>query len=216
VDYIAAKARFDSAYQPEKPGHWVTLAQPFYMGKFTVAQKQYQELIGSNPSTYKGKDNPVEMVSWNDAQAFCKTLTERVKQTVRLPAEVEWEFACRAGTTSTYDSGDSEAALDRVAWYCANSKIMTHPVGQREPNAFGLYDMHGNVCQWCQDWYDEYYYSKSPSENPEGAVPGTFRLLRGGSWRYLPVGCRSANRSESDSGNRRNDIGFRIAAPASP
>ena len=142
---------------------------PFYMGKFAVTQGHYQAVTGQNPSQFKGRDNPVETVSWNDAQAFCKKLTSKQIQAVRLPTEAEWEFACRAGTRTRYYSGDTEADLALVAWYSAkNSKGTTHPVGQKEANTFGLYDMHGNVWQWCQDWYGEDYYGKSEAENPKG------------------------------------------------
>ena len=202
-------------FPDERPAHPVTLTQPFYMGKFVVTQEQYQQVVGTNPSNFKDNDNPVEQVSWDDAQAFCKKLAEQTKQAVRLPTEAEWEYACRAGTTSTYHSGDAEADLARVAWYYANSKNTTHPVGQKEPNAFGLYDMHGNVWQWFQDWYAADYYGKAPAENPEGPAQGAFRVLRGCSWVVIPMACRSACRSRSDPGGRDRHVGFRVAAPAS-
>jgi len=201
-------------FPDERPIHPVTLTQPFYMGKFAVTQEQYQAVIGATPSHFKGKDNPVEQVSWDDAQAFCKRLTEQTKQTVRLPTEAEWEYACRAGTTTAYHSGDSEADLARVAWYDGNSKSTTHPVGQREANTFGLYDMHGNVWQWCQDYWDENYFSKSSAENPQGPDQGAVRLLRGGSWGNILVYCRSACRFRRGPGNRSNFIGFRVMVPA--
>ena len=113
---------------------------------------------------------------------------------MRLPTEAEWEHACRAGTRTAYYSGDTEADLGRAAWYEGNSKETTHPVGQKEPNRFGLYDMHGNVWQWCQDWYAEDYYAKSKAEDPEGPAQGAFRVLRGGSWYFDPWVCRSASR----------------------
>ena len=193
----------------EHPAHRVTLTQPFYLGKFSVTQEQYQAVIGANPSHFKGKDYPVENVSWDDAQAFCKKLSEQTKQPVRLPTEAEWEYTCRAGTTTTYYSGDSEADLGRVAWYDGNT---THPVGQKEANAFGLYDMHGNVWQWCQDWYGEDYYGKSVVENPQGSDRGEYRLLRGGSWHGDPMDCRSALRLGGDPFNRYLVNGFRIVS----
>ena len=215
LDYQAAKARYDAAYKEEKPGHPVTLTQPFYMGKYDVTQEQYQQVIGTNPSNFKGKDNPVETVSWDDAQKFCEKLSELSHQAVRLPTEAEWEYGCRAGTTTTYYSGDTDKDLDRVAWYGANSKSTTHPVGQKEPNVFGLYDMHGNIWQWCQDFYGEDYYGKSEAENPQGPTQGAFRVLRGGSWYGGPVYCRSAGRFGSGPGGRSYGVGFRVAlAPA--
>ena len=214
TEYEAALGRFRSAESDEKPAHPVTLAQPFYMGKFVVTQEQYQQVSGTNPSHFKSQDNPVEQVSWDDAQAFCKKLTEQTKQTIRLPTEAEWEYSCRAGTKSTYYSGDMETDLARVAWYDANSKSTTHPVGQKEPNAFGLYDMHGNVWQWCQDWYGEDYYGKSATENPQGPAHGAGRVLRGGSWFDDSVFCRSAFRFWVDPVSRFNHIGFRVVVRA--
>ncbi len=210
AEYAAAKARYDSALQSEKPAHAVTLTQPFYMGKFVVTQEQYEEMTGMNLSSFKGKDNPVEQVSWEDSQVFCKRLTGEAKQAVRLPTEAEWEFACRAGTTTTYHSGDTEADLGRVAWHSANSKGTTHPVGRKEPNAFGLYDMHGNVAQWCQDWYGEDYYRKAEAENPQGPAQGARRVLRGGSWGASPRYCRSASRYRRIEFGGSDIVGFRV------
>ena len=195
--------------EDEHPAHDVILTQPFYMGKFDITQEQYQHVMGTNHSHFKGKSNPVEAVSWDDAQDFCKKLIVQTKQSIRLPTEAEWEFSCRAGTRTTYHSGNTEADLDRVAWYGANSKGTTHPVGQKEPNTFDLYDMHGNVWQWCQDWYGKNYYSKSLTESPRGPAHGGWlvfrggswdfnaegsRVLRGGSWGFNAEGCRSASR----------------------
>jgi len=198
----------------EHPAHPVTLTQPFYMGKFAVTQEQYQAVTGATSSHFKGKDNPVEQVSWDDAQAFCKKLTEQTKQTVRLPTEAEWEYACRAGTTTAYHSGDSEADLARVAWYGGNSNSTTHPVGQKEANTFGLYDMHGNVWQWCNDYWDENYYSKSPAKNPQGPDQGAVRLLRGGSWLANLAYCRSACRGRGNPVRGASLFGFRVMVPA--
>ena len=214
AEYTAAKVRYNSANPEEKPAHSVTLTQPFYMGKFAVTQEQYQAVTAATPSHFKGKDNPVEMVSWDDSKAFCKKLAEQTKQLVRFPTEAEWEYACRAGTTTTYHSGDTEADLARVAWYNADSKGTTHPVGQKEANAFGLYDMHGNVWQWCQDQRDENYYSKAPAENPQGPEQGAVRLLRGGSWFNDPMFCRSARRNWLLPDLPSKLIGFRVVVPA--
>ena len=210
LEFTSSVARFESASENEKPAHTVTLTQPFYMGKCDVTQEQYQQLIGTNPSQFKGKDNPVEMVLWDEAQGFCKKLTEQTKQTVRLPTEAEWEYSCRAGTTTAFYSGDAEADLSRVTWYAGNSKNTTRPVGQKDPNGFALYDMHGNVSQWCQDWYGEDYYSKSPTANPQGPDQGTERLLRGGSWYDGSMGCRSAFRGWYVPDFRSSIIGFRV------
>jgi formylglycine-generating enzyme required for sulfatase activity len=211
AEIAAAQARYKAAYDNEKPAHPVTLTQPFYMGKLDVTQEQYAAVMEQNPANFKNKnkDNPVETVSWDDAQAFCKKLTEQTKERVRLPTEAEWEFACRAGTTSTYYSGDSDKDLDRVAWYYANSKSSTHPVGKKDPNAFGLYDMHGNVWQWCQDWWEDNYLHAAPAD-PQGPAQGGTRVLRGGSWGNLPVDCRSAYRFSYDPDFRYQYFGFRV------
>ena len=208
--FQSAQAQYKEASKGEKPAHGVTLTKPYYLGKFAVTQEQYQAVTGASPSHFKGKDNPVETVSWDDAQAFCKKLSEQTKQVVRLPTEAEWEYTCRAGTTTQYHSGDTEADLARVAWYSASSKNTTHPVGQKEPNAFGLYDMHGNVLQWCQDWHGDDYYSKSPAEDPQGPAQGANRVLRGGSWYLIPRYCRSAYRGWFGPVYRDNFIGFRV------
>jgi formylglycine-generating enzyme required for sulfatase activity len=214
ADYTAAVFRFHSASSDEKPAHPVTLTQPFYMGKYAVTQEQFKAVTGETPSHFKGVNNPVDSVSWEDAQEFCKRLT-KAKQTVRLPTEAEWEYSCRAGTTTTYYSGDTGADLARSAWFYWNSNSTTHPVGQKEPNAFRLYDMHGNVWQWCHDWYTEDYYGKSPDTDPEGAAQGAFRLLRGGSRNGFPFDCRSAGRGRYEPGEVRHSLGFRIVMPAS-
>ena len=200
-------------FEDENPAHEVTLTKPFYVGKYEVTQEQYQQVTGANPSSFKGKDSPVETVSWDDAREFCKKLAEQTKQTIRLPREAEWEYSCRAGTRTAYYSGDTDEDLDRVAWYFANSKNTTHPVGQKEPNLFGLYDMHGNVREWCKDWYGGDYYSKSLTENPEGPAQGAYRVLRG-SWHYSPMFCRTAFRRWTIPGRRLNFIGFRVVLPA--
>ena len=164
--------------------------------------------MGTNPSHFRGKTNSVESVSWGDAQMFCKKLTEQTKQTVRLPTEAEWEYSCRAGTRTAYYSGDTEKDLDRVAWNSANSKNTTHPVGQKEANVFGLYDMHGNVWQWCDDFWGD--YPKEAAIDQKGPLKGFIRVLRGGSWDSDPGYCRSALRNLSDSGNRDVNNGFRV------
>ena len=208
-EYEAVKARYQLAEPDEKPAHEVTLTRPFYMGKFDVTQEQHQQVRGTNPLYFfTGKDYPADRVSWDDAQIFCRKLTAQTKQTVRLPTEAEWEFSCRAGTSTMYYSGDT-GDLDRVAWYAANSKNTAHPVGQKEANAFGLYDMHGNVFQWCEDrWQD--YYEDSPRTDPLGPVDGNEHVLRGGHWDDSPYDCRSARRVGFGPGDRFYSFGFRI------
>ena len=208
-------------YPWEQPAHEVTLTKPYYMSKYLVTQEQYQQVMGTNPSGFKGNKNPVETVSWDDAQEFCKKVTERMMASIpdpsplipdpylcRLPSEAEWEHACRAGTRTYYYSGDTEDDLKRVAWYFANSNSTTHPVGQKEANAFGLYDMHGNVWQWCQDWYSDYL--PNPVTDPQGSAQGANRVLRGGSWGSIPWNCRTADRDRRDPVNRNVFIGVRV------
>jgi formylglycine-generating enzyme required for sulfatase activity len=208
AEYKAALARFKNSGENEKPAHEVTLTTPFYMGKYGVTQAQYQYVMGTNPRRVKGVNLPVERVSWDDAQAFTKEVSEKTGLIVRLPTDAEREFACRAGTSTTYYTGDSEADLDKVAWYNANSKNTTHPVGQKLPNAWGLYDMHGNVFEWCADWYEP--YKPGAVVDPQGPSEGRGRVLRGGCWGYSPDLCRSAHRLGHDPDNLRIFIGFRV------
>jgi formylglycine-generating enzyme required for sulfatase activity len=204
----------------EEVQHEVTISKPFYMGVTEVTQAQYEAVMGTNPSKFKGATNPVDTVSWNDAADFCKKLSEKTRHPVRLPTEAEWEYACRAGTTTRFSFGDKDSVLGDYAWYDGNSGGTTrpvggttHPVGQKKPNAWGLYDMHGNVWEWCADWYGD--YPKAAATDPSGAASGAYRVLRGGSWSYNPISCRSALRhiNNPDSGSR-ND-GFRVVVSVS-
>ena len=193
------------------PAHAVTLTKAFYLGKFAVTQEQYAQVMGTNPSGFKGANLPVESVPWDDAQAFCRKVSEKTGQTVRLPTEAEWEFACRAGTTTAYYT---EADVGQAAWNEENSNGTTHPVGQKEPNAWGLYDMHGNVWEWCQDWYGG--YEAGTATDPQGPGTGTYRVLRGGSWADCPWGCGSAIRNRSSLGSRDYISGFRVVLAGPP
>jgi formylglycine-generating enzyme required for sulfatase activity len=151
----------------------------------------------------------VEQVSWDDAQEFCKRASAKCGVTLRLPTEAEWEYACRAGTRTNYHSGDAEVDLARVGWYRNNSGNTTHPIGQKEANAFGLHDMHGNVWEWCEDWYSA--YPNNPVTDPTGPATGDDRVLRGGSWiSKVPVFCRSALRYWLVPDSRYVFIGFRV------
>jgi len=192
----------------EKPIHRVTLS-PFHIGKFQITQAQWQAVMGKNPSHFKGDNLPVESISWKDAFEFCLKLSERTGKEYRLPTEAEWEYACRAGSTTRYCFGDDDAMLEQYAWYSKNSGNKTHPVGEKLPNAGGLHDMHGNVWEWCQDWYDENYYKQSPEKKPQGPTSGEDRVLRGGSWNYL-TNCRSACRSRNAPGHVSILIGVRL------
>jgi formylglycine-generating enzyme required for sulfatase activity len=177
-------------YDSEKPQHHVRISKGFEMGKYPVTQAMWEFVMGNNPSNFKGADRPVENVSWNDVQDFLQRLNAKNDgYRYRLPTEAEWEYAARAGNTSAR-YGDLQA----VAWYDDNSGNETHPVGQKQPNAWGLYDMLGNVRGWTADWYEENYYQHSPSTDPQGPSSGQFRVLRGGSFygfaRYARASCR--------------------------
>lgn len=198
----------------EGPQHNVTVPR-FYIGKYEVTQAQWKAVMGSgnNPSYFKGDDLPVEQVSWNDAKGFCQKLSSMTGKTYRLPSEAEWEYACRAGTTGAYAGN-----LDAMAWYDNNSGNKTHPVGQKQPNAFGLYDMHGNVWEWCEDvWHDRYggQHGNPPADGSAWLSGGdsSFRALRGGSC-FSSRGVRSADRVGLAPVVRVNYFGFRVVAPA--
>jgi formylglycine-generating enzyme required for sulfatase activity len=204
--YISAGS-FKMGNGDAKSVHDVTISKPFEMGKYEVTQAQWQAVMGNNPSYFKNCDQcPVEQVSWGDAQKFINKLNAKNDgYEYRLPTEAEWEYACRAGTT-----GDYAGNLDSMAWYDSNSGSKTHPVGQKQPNAFGLYDMHGNVWEWCQDWYDENYYKNSPSTDPKGASSGSNRVLRGGGWYDFARYCRAAFRNGVTPVLRSDLLGFRL------
>jgi len=190
--------------------HRVTISRSFWMGKYVVTQAQWKDIMGSNPSGFKGDNLPVENVSWNDCQEFIQKLNAKTGKHFRLPTEAEWEYACRAGTTTAYCFGDGAGQLPQYAWYSENSE-QTHPVGQKKPNAWGLYDMHGNVWEWCSDWYSKNYYKRSPSTDPTGPSSGGNRVYRGGSWNYDAQHCRSAYRDRYIPSYRSSFLGFRLA-----
>jgi formylglycine-generating enzyme required for sulfatase activity len=198
----------EGGLENERPQHRVTLSNGFYLGVHEVTQAQWRAVMPSNPSHFKGDDRPVENVSWDDCQEFCKRLGERTGKRFRLPTEAEWEYACRAGTTSEYHSGNGEEALQRVGWYRANSDQQTQAVGKLAANAWGLHDMHGNVWEWCADWYGA--YPKNDQKDPQGCSNGDARVLRGGSWGFEPRCCRAACRGGSAPGGRYSYIGCRV------
>ena len=198
-----------------EPAHKVTLAKPFYLGKREVTQEQWEKVMGRNPSEFKGAKNPVEDVSWTDCQSFVAKLKEKLPgQPFRLPTEAEWEYGCRAGTTGDYCYGDGEGLLAEYAWYGGNANGTTHPVGEKKPNGWGLYDMHGNVWEWCADWYGD--YPATAVADPQGAAAGSYRVIRGGSWNYYGYYCRAAGRYGSSPTRTSNSIGFRLARSSVP
>lgn len=198
----------------ETPRHLVTISKPFYMARYEVTQEQWTRIMGDNPSAFKGPSNPVDKVGSDDALNFIERLKKMDGKNYRLPTEAEWEYAARAGSESAYSFDDAEEQLGRYAWYSTNSGNKTHPVGLKQSNAWGLYDMHGNVWEWCQDWYDENYYSSSPSTDPRGPSSGKYRVLRGGSWGSSFNKGRAASRGNIWPDYRDIDDGFRVVMSA--
>ncbi|MCX7048263.1 MAG: formylglycine-generating enzyme family protein [Candidatus Sumerlaeota bacterium] len=192
----------------EKPVHEVTL-DFFWMGETEVTQAQYQAIMGMNLSGFKGADKPVEMVTWNDAMDFCKKLSVKTGKAFTLPTEAQWEYACRAGSSRKYCFGDSDNQLDDYAWYFVNSKLETHPVRQKKQNAWGLYDMHGNVAEWCFDLYGPYIAEKQT--NPVGKSHDTIRVVRGSGWVGGTEQCRASYRGSYIPGGWGRFLGFRVA-----
>ena len=218
-------------FKDEHPLHKVKIGEPFYLGAHEVTNGQYRQFKRDHDSKeYKGTSlngdsQPVVYVSWNDAKAYCEWLSRKEGLTYRLPTEAEWEYACRAGSRSRYSFGDRDEDLHKNGNYCDRSNTdgfswqdkthtdghnKTAPVGSFPPNAFGLYDMHGNVYEWCNDWHDSSYYGKSPSADPKGPNSGSSRVLRGGSWSSRPRFCRSANRNWITPTNASRYLGFRV------
>jgi formylglycine-generating enzyme required for sulfatase activity len=198
----------------EKPPHQVKV-NSFAIGKYPITQAQYQAVMGNNPSHFKNNpQNPVEQVSWDDAQAFCQKLSQITGKTYRLPTEAEWEYACRAGTTTRFYFGDNDHQLGDYAWYDGNSRLTTHPVGQKKPNGWGLYDMSGNVWEWCEDdWHDSY---KNAPDDGSAWIDNdnrsqSLKCLRGGSWFFYPYYCRSADRHWGIPDFLSYCFGFRVA-----
>jgi len=205
----------------EKPAHQVNIGTGFYMGKYEVTQGQWQAVMGTNPSKFKGDNLPVEQVSWNDVQEFIGKLNARGDgYTYRLPSEAEWEYACRAGTTTAFSFGDSlsssQANFDGNYPYGGAAKgvyrVKTTPVGSFQPNSFGLYDMHGNVWEWCEDWYHT-SYAGAPTDGSAWLSGAIYKLVRGGSWESGATELRSANRDILSPFSASNGIiGFRVVA----
>ena len=195
--------RFD-----EKPTHQVTLTNDYYIGKYEVTQALWQAVMGNNPSHFKGDNLPVEMVSWDECQEFISKLNSITGKTFRLPTEAEWEYAARGGKKSRGYQYSGSKNISDVAWYDGNSGNRTHAVGSKQANELGIYDMTGNVMEWCQDWYGK--YSSSSQTNPTGATSGSSRVLRGGGWNITVWGCRSSYRGNYAPGDRGYHLGLRL------
>ena len=217
--------------------HEVTISRDYHLGMHEVTQAQYTKIMGKNPSHFQGDavaerhpetnrvvkevdsaNHPVEEVSWEDAVEFCQRLSalpeeKKAGRVYRLPSEAEWEYACRAGSQMAYSFGSDEKSLVNFGWYDSNSKEKTHAVGLKKANAWGLYDMHGNVWEWCADWYDE--YPKGSATDPRGPEAGSIRVIRGGGWLLDAVYCRSADRYGRVPSFRGLNLGFRVALSSS-
>jgi formylglycine-generating enzyme required for sulfatase activity len=194
----------------EQPVHRVTITKPISMGKYEITQPQWTAVMGKNPSQFAGSDLPVERVTWEEANEFCRRLSAMVGKTYRLPTEAEWEYACRAGSTGLWSFGDDERSLQRFAWYDENARQATHAVGTRKPNAWGLHDMHGNVWEWCADWYSASAYAGGDATDPSGPASGEARVMRGGSYGALGPACRAANRFYTTPDQRLFATGLRV------
>jgi formylglycine-generating enzyme required for sulfatase activity len=196
----------------ELPQHKICIEKPFYLGESEITQKQWEDVMGSNPSKFKGMYRPVEKVTWNDTQMFIEKLNDRSKgEFYRLPTEAEWEYAARAGSQTVYSFDNDAKTLREYAWF-GNEGYGgdTHEVGQKKPNAWGLVDMHGNVWEWVQDWYDPNYYQHSLASDPKGAETGQYKVYRGGSWIAKSPLLRSATRYSGLPTTRSGDIGLRL------
>jgi formylglycine-generating enzyme required for sulfatase activity len=198
--------------------HSVTLSRDFWLHKYEVTQGEYASVMGKNPSQFPGDTNrPVEKLSYFDAVAYCSAVTKHEREAgrlppgyaYRLPSEAEWEYACRAGTTNFFSFGDAVAEADQYAWTLENSEGTTHPIGQKRPNPWGLYDMHGNVWEWCNDWFAP--YPAAELTDPSGPTNSKFKVFRGGGWNQAIEFARSANRFMMAPSNGIHFVGFRLA-----
>ncbi len=199
---------------PHNTQHEITITNSFYLGRYEVLQVQFEKMIWRNPSNFNGAKNPVETVSWDEAVSFCKKLSEMPEEKAagreyRLPTEAEWEYACRATSSAAYCFGDTAESLGEYGWFVENSNHKTHPVGEKKANRWGMYDMHGNVWEWCQDRYEPFL--SSTETDPKGPNRGPYRVIRGGSWEQMEVRCQSVYRMSMDPLTKSEDIGFRVA-----
>ena len=219
--FMMGSPESEKGRQKDETQHEVAISKDYYLGVHEVTQSEYQQVMNKNPSNFQGEKikgdsspHPVDQVSWNDAVEFCKRLSElpeekKAGRVYRLPTEAEWEYACRAGSKTTYSFGESSQSLGDYAWFFNNNDERTHPVGEKKPNAWGLYDMHGNVWEWCSDWYGQ--YPKGAVSDPAGPKEGSARVQRGGGWFGLAAVCRSAHRDGFIPSVRDADGGFRVA-----
>lgn len=210
---LVPAGEFTMGDNESKPAHPVVITKPFYLGVYEVTQAQWEAVMGNNPSRFKDARNPVESVSWDDCQEFLEKLNALAKTKAgrfALPTEAQWEYASRAGSTKRFCFGHDKPGLLDYGWHIKNSESKTHPVGEKKPNAWGLYDMHGNVAEWCQDWYEWQYYEKSPTEDPMGPTAGTTRVVRGGFWGSSAWRSRSPYRDHNSPRRSGRHLGLRV------
>jgi len=197
-------------FADESPARPVRLTKPFFFSVTEVTQEHYQKVMGANPSVNKSPKCPVDSVSWEDAHRFCQKLSEQEGRTYRLPTEAEWEYACRAGTSTQFYFGDDPAALAEHGWYADNAGKKSHPVGEKKANPWGFHDMHGNVSEWCGDWFDTDTYSFTKTPDPTGPLTGSGRVIRGGSWDSRAVLCRATRRTRELPSFKNATLGLRV------
>jgi formylglycine-generating enzyme required for sulfatase activity len=234
-EFMTGSPTSEQGRRDNETQHRVRITKPFYLGLHEVTIEQFRAFVKARHYQTEAErhgrgdffrmpqftwwdaefrqeaDHPVLYISWNDAVAFCAWLSNREKRPYRLPTEAEWEYACRAGSTTRLFFGDDASMLDEYAWYRDNADHKTHPVGQKKPNAWGLCDMHGNVYEWCSDWYSSGYYTESPVDDPTGPTSGSIRVGRGGSWYSTAGHCRSAGRGSDLPSLRYYGLGFHVA-----
>ena len=220
VFQMGSPASEEGRWDDEGPVHEVEISAGFWLGKYEVTQEQWESVMGTSP--WSGQDfvesspsHPAVYISWDDVQRFIARLNDAAgEELYRLPSEAEWEYACRAGSTTRFPFGDNESQLTHYAWYWDNAWAVDeeygHAVGQKKPNGWGLYDMHGNVWEWVQDWWDEDYYNSSPRVDPPGPSSGSVRVVRGGVFEDFAQDVRSANRGRESPDARYAGIGVRL------
>jgi len=202
-------------YEDEGPEHRVRLTTPFWIGKYEVTQSQWKSVMRTDPSRCLGAGNPVEQVSWEDCQVFLNKLNQRrARGAFGLPTEAQWEYACRAGAAAQFHFGNAAGALSDYGWWTGNAEGRAHPVGCRKPNPWSLYDMTGNLWEWCNDWYGS--YAEHRQVDPRGASDGSLRVKRGGCWHLASGSCRSADRDSGPPSRRTDQLGFRVVMAVAP
>lgn len=205
---MGATPETEFPFDSEKPAHEVTISKDYYMGETQVTQELWQAVMGENPSVFNGEKNPVVYVSWNDCQEFIKKLNALTGKQFRLPTEAEWEYAARGGKHSESYIYSGSNSVGNVAWYMDNSGVMSHDVKTKIPNELGIYDMSGNVSEWCSDWYGSYSYN--PQTNPEGPENGNRKVVRGGCFTHDDSYCRVSDRNDASPSWCDSGCGFRL------